>query len=157
MKFLSKLAAVVEDDGMAAFREAYFGQMVTERMITGISCLSRRRFILKWILIFSDGVVRMSGDLSWTYTNVKKNYSTNNSIPFYIEQNENDLTLYVQRVGKWSKMTLPELPAGIIAMWKSSDSSMLVKNFDAVKKVTIFSDTANLNLGAGNGSQFFLE
>ena len=96
--------------------------------------------------VFDDGVMRMSGNLSWTYTNLKKNYSTNSNIPFYIEQVGNEMTLYVQRRGKWSKMILPGLPAGIATLWKSSGPSFVRENIEAVKKVDVLKDTPDLRI-----------
>ena len=142
-------AATTEDAGMAAFREAYFGQMGAERMVDQDLTLISTNFHLDMdskAQISSDGVMRMSGNLAWTYTNLKRNYSTNSNIPFYIEQSGNDMTLYVQRRGKWSKMLLPGLPTGIVALWKSSGSDVLSQNMDAVKKVEVLSDTPDMRI-----------
>lgn len=142
-------AAPSEDAGMAAFREAYFGQMNAERVVDQDLTLISTNFHLDMdskAQISSDGVMRMSGNLAWTYTNLKRNYSTNSNIPFYIEQSGNDMTLYVQRRGKWSKMLLPGLPTGIVALWKSSGSDVLSQNLDAVKKVEVLSDTPDMRI-----------
>ena len=142
-------AAPANDAGMAAFREAYFGQMNAERMVDQDLTLISTNFHLDMdskAQISSDGVMRMSGNLAWTYTNLKRNYSTNSNIPFYIEQSGNDMTLYVQRRGKWSKMLLPGLPTGIVALWKSSGADVLSQNMDAVKKVEVLSDTPDMRI-----------
>ena len=142
-------AATTEDEGIAAFREAYFGQMESTRMIDQDLTLISTNFHLdidSKAQVTSDGVMRMSGTLAWTYTNLQRNYSTNSNIPFYIEQNGNDMTLYVQRRGKWSKMSLPGLPSGIVNIWKSSEMDMLRQNMDAVKKVEILKDTPDMRI-----------
>lgn len=142
-------AATAEDAGMAAFREAYMGQMENTRMVDQDLTLISTNFHLdidSKAQIADDGVMRMSGNLAWTYTNLQKNYSTNSNIPFYIEQSGNDMTLYVQRRGKWSKMLLPGLPTGIVAIWKSSDMNVLAQNIDAVKKVEVLSDTPDMRI-----------
>ena len=142
-------AATTEDAGMAAFREAYLGQLATERAVDQDLTLISTNFHLDMdskAQVFDDGVMRMSGNLSWTYTNLKKNYSTNSNIPFYIEQVGNEMTLYVQRRGKWSKMILPGLPAGIATLWKSSGPSFVRENMDAVKKVEVLKDTPDLRI-----------
>lgn len=142
-------AATTEDAGMAAFREAYLGQLATERAVDQDLTLISTNFHLdidSKAQVFDDGVMRMSGNLSWTYTNLKKNYSTNSNIPFYIEQVGNEMTLYVQRRGKWSKMILPGLPAGIATLWKSSGPSFVRENMDAVKKVEVLKDTPDLRI-----------
>lgn len=142
-------AATTNDAGMAAFREAYMGRLANERMIDQDLTLISTNFHLDVDSkgqVTDDGVMRMSGTLSWTYTNLKKNYSTNSRIPFYIEQVGNDMTLYVQRRGKWSKMLLPGLPAGIATIWKSSEMDTLRQNMDAVKKVEVLSDTPDMRI-----------
>ena len=116
-------AATNQDEGMAAFREAYFGQMAATRVVDQDLTLISPNFHLDMdskAQLGTDGVMRMSGNLAWTYTNLKRNYSTNSNIPFYIEQSGNEMTLYVQRRGRWSKMLLPGLPTGIVALWISS-------------------------------------
>ena len=138
-----------DDADMAAFREAYLGQITAERMVDQDLTLISTNFHLDMdskAQFGSDGVMRMSGDLSWTYTNLQRNYSTNSSIPFYIEQAGNDMTLYVQRRGKWSKMTLPGLPTGIAMLWKSSDMNILQQNLDAVKRAELLKDTPDLRI-----------
>ena len=142
-------AATTEDAGMAAFREAYMGQLATERAVDQDLTLISTNFHLDMdskAQVFDDGVMRMSGNLSWTYTNLKKNYSTNSNIPFYIEQIGNEMTLYVQRRGKWSKMILPGLPAGIATLWRSSGPSFVRENIEAVKKVDVLKDTPDLRI-----------
>ena len=142
-------AATAEDPGMAAFREAYLGQTDNTRMIDQDLTLISTNFHLEMdskAQVTADNVMRMSGTLSWTYTNLQKNYSTNSTIPFYIEQSGNDMELYVQRRGKWSKMLLPGLPAGIVAIWKASDMNLLRQNIDAVKKVEVLSDTPDMRI-----------
>lgn len=142
-------AATTNDAGMAAFREAYMGRLANERMIDQDLTLISTNFHLDIDSkgqVTDDGVMRMSGTMAWTYTNLKKNYSTNSRIPFYIEQVGNDMTLYVQRRGKWSKMLLPGLPAGIATIWKSSEMDTLRQNMDAVKKVEVLSDTPDMRI-----------
>ena len=142
-------AAVTNDQGMVAFREAYLGQLKNTRMVDQDLTLISTNFHLdidSKAQVTVDGVMRMSGNLSWTYTNLQKNYSTNSMIPFYIEQAGNDMTLYVQRRGRWSKMLLPGLPAGIVNLWKSSDADILQQNLDAVKKVEVLKDTPDLRI-----------
>ena len=142
-------AATTNDASMAAFREAYMGRLANERMIDQDLTLISTNFHLDVDSkgqVTDDGVMRMSGTLSWTYTNLKKNYSTNSRIPFYIEQVGNDMTLYVQRRGKWSKMLLPGLPSGIATIWKASEMDTLRQNMDAVKKVEVLSDTPDMRI-----------
>ena len=136
--------------GMDAFREAYLAQLKNTRMIDQDLTLISPNFHLdidSKAQVSSDGSFIMSGNLAWTYTNLKRNYSTNSQIPFYIEQQGNEeLKLYVQRGGRWSYMLLPGLPAGIATLWKTSDMSMLSQNVDVVKDVEVLKDTADMRV-----------
>ena len=138
------VAAEMPDNDMWAFREAYISQTPNTRIFEQDLTLISTNFHLdidSKAQVLKDGSFRMGGQFNWTYTNLKKNYSTNNTIPFYIEQIGNEMTLYVQRRGKWSKMLLPGLPAGIALIWKSTDPSMLEETMQAVKVVEILKDT----------------
>lgn len=140
--------AAPNDDDMAAFREAYLKPEKTTRLIEQYLSLVSNNFHLdinSKVQVTVDGVLTMDGEFSWSYTNLKKNYSTNNFIPFYIEQQGNEMTLYVKRIGRWKKMILPGLPSGLAAIWKSSDN-MLRENIDAVKAVTVLEDTPDMRI-----------
>ena len=142
-------AANMTNDGMWAFREAYISQAPDTRIFEQDLTLISTNFHLdinSKAQVLKDGSFRMGGNFNWTYTNLKKNYSTNNTIPFYIEQLGNEMTLYVQRRGKWSKMLLPGLPAGIALIWKSTDPSMLEENLQTVKAVEVLKDTPDLRI-----------
>ncbi|MBR1807692.1 MAG: hypothetical protein IJ774_15075 [Selenomonadaceae bacterium] len=136
--------------GMSAFREAYLAQFENTRMVDQDLTLISPNFHLdidSKAQAGADGSFMMSGELAWTYTNLKRNYSTNSQIPFYIEQRGSDeLKLYVQRRGRWSYMILPGLPAGIVTLWKTSDMSMLSQNLDVVKDVEVIKDTADMRV-----------
>lgn len=141
-------AAPVED-GMWAFREAYVTQKPITRTFSQSFTLFSPNFHLDMdskAQVFQDGAMRMGGDLTWTYTNTKRNYSTNNKIPFYIEQIDNEMNLYVKRINRWNKMLLPGLPAGIALMWKTTDPALLKQNMNAVKAVNILRDTDTLRV-----------
>lgn len=141
--------AATDDEGMAAFREAYMGQLASIRMIDQDFSLIAPNFHLDIDSkgqVTADGVMMMSGTLAWTYTNLQKNYSTNSQIPFFIEQAGNEMTLYVQRRGKWSKMILPGLPSGIANIWKSSKIALIKENIDAVKSAQLIKDTLDMRI-----------
>ena len=136
--------------GMNAFREAYLGQRADVRIVDQDLSLISPNFHLdidSKAQVNANGVLLMSGQFSWTYTNLKRNYSTNNQIPFFIQQDgNNEMKLYVRRLGRWSYMQLPGLPAGIAMLWKSTDNSMLRNNLDAVKDVELLKDTADMRV-----------
>ena len=140
-------AAEMSNDNLWAFREAYVSQAPDTRVFRQDLTLIATNFHLdidSKAQILKDGSFRMGGNFNWTYTNLKRNYSTNNTIPFYIEQIGNDMTLYVKRRGKWSKMLLPGLPSGIAILWKSTDPAVLNDVMDAVKKIEVLNDTPDL-------------
>ena len=137
----------ISSDNMWAFREAYVSQVPDTRIFEQDLTLVATNFHLdidSRAQILKDGSFRMGGNFNWTYTNLKRNYSTNNTIPFYIEQIGNDMTLYVKRRGKWSKMFLPGLPSGIAILWKSTDPEITNAVLDAVKKFEVLNDTPDL-------------
>ena len=135
-------------DGVSAFREAYTANS-GERAVHQDFTLIAPNFHLdvnSKAQAYTDGTVRMDGNFTWTYTNLKQNYSTNNQIPFYVEQTGNEMTLYVERNGRWSKMALPGLPTGIVIMWKTTDPSLVRANMDAVKAVEVIRDDVNMRI-----------
>lgn len=142
-------AATVNNDDMWAFREAYVSQAPEARVYKQYLTLVATNFHLdvdSRAQILKDGSFRMGGQFNWTYTNLKKNYSTNTTIPFYIEQIDNEMTLYVKRRNRWSKMLLPGLPAGIALLWKSNDPAITKDIMDAVKKIEVFKDTPDMRI-----------
>ena len=149
--FFGGTATVNADSaGMEAFREAYMSQRPEMRMVDQDLTLISPNFHLdidSKAQVNAQGFFVMGGNLSWTYTNLKRNYSTNNEIPFFIQQDGNsEMKLYVKRAGRWSYMLLPGLPAGIATLWKSNDSSILSNNLDAVKDVEVVKDTADMRV-----------
>lgn len=149
--FFSGTATVSADSaGMEAFREAYLGQRADVRIVDQDLTLISPNFHMdvdSKAQVNANGVLLMGGNLSWTYTNLKRNYSTNSEIPFFIQQDgNNEMKLYVKRLGRWSYMHLPGLPAGIATLWKSTDNSILRNNLDAVKDVEVIKDTADMRV-----------
>ena len=145
----AQVSAAPMDNDAWAFREAYTAQAADTRVFEQDMTLVAPTFHLdvdSRAQILADGSFRMGGNFTWTYTNLQKNYSTNSTIPFYIEQIDNDMTLFVQRRGKWSKMMLPGLPSGIAILWKTTDPALRNEIMDAVKKVEVLKDTPDLRI-----------
>ena len=113
-------------DDMAAFREAYNMQVQGTRLVNQDLTLIAPNFHLD--------------------TNLKKNYSTNSRIPFFIVQDGSEMTLYVQRNGAWSKMILPGLPSGIAVLWRSDDPAITNGILQAVKSAQILNDTPDMRV-----------
>lgn len=137
------------DNDTWAFREAYVTQSPSTSVYEQDMTLVAPTFLVdvdSRAQVLQDGSFRMGGTFTWTYTNLKKNYSTNSTIPFYIEQLDTEMTLYVQRRGKWSKMLLPGLPSGIALLWKSTDSALMNEIMNAVKAVEVLKDTPDMRI-----------
>jgi len=137
------------DNDTWAFREAYTSQSTDTSVFEQDMTLVAPTFLIdvdSRAQVLQDGSFRMGGNFTWTYTNLKKNYSTNSTIPFYIEQLDNEMTLYVQRRGKWSKMLLPGLPSGIAILWKSTDSAIMNDIMNAVKAVEVLKDNDDMRI-----------
>ena len=57
------------------------------------------------------GIIRVAGNLNWDYTDLATKQTTGNTMPFYLEQENSNLTIYAKQSGHWGKMTLPRLTA----------------------------------------------
>lgn len=91
--------------------------------------------------ILKDASMRIKGTVNWSYTSPKTKQTTNLTIPFYIAQDGNsDITLYVNRNRKWSKVSLPGFPSALANIIKTNDRNILQENMNAVKDVSIFKD-----------------
>ena len=145
----AQVNAAPSNDGLWAFREAYTAQTPSTHAFEQDLTLIATNFHLdvdSKAQVLADGSFRMGGQFVWTYTNLQKNYSTNNTIPFYIEQVGNEMTLYVQRRGKWSKMLLPGLPSSIVSICKTKDPTTMNAIINAVKSVEILKDTPDMRI-----------
>lgn len=96
--------------------------------------------------ILRDATMRQSGNINWEYTSPQTNVTTNTNIPFFLEQSGEQMTLYVQRRGRWSKFAMPGVPVGIANALKSSDLSTLRNNLSAVKDVQLFRNDNNVQI-----------
>ena len=130
-------------DSMDSFKEAYLATPVDNRSFSinadlfGPSYraeLNGRAFILR------DATMKNSGQITWEFTNPSDNQVTEEKIPFYVEQNGDTMTMYVQREGRWSKFALPAIPVGIANAIKTTDITILQQNMSAVKSVEVLKD-----------------
>ena len=87
--------------------------------------------------------MRMTGQINWEFTNPSTNAVTNENFPYYVEQNGDTMTMFVQRNGKWSKISLPAIPVGVANSIKTTDIATLQQNMTAVKSVEILKDDEN--------------
>lgn len=134
-------------DNMDAFKEAYLATPVDNRAFHEAveffgpefhGELNGTSFILR------DATMKMSGTISWQFTDPNTYNTTEESnIPFYVEQNGDVMTMYVQRSGSWSKFNLPAVPVALANAIKTTDVNILQQNMSAVKSVDIVSENAD--------------
>ncbi len=99
------------------FEEAYLDTLLNERpfnqsiMLFGtnfhvdINAQGVLRDVIKDLILYKE--LKMSGDMAFEYINPETNRAASNKMPFYIEQRDDNLILYVQRGSKWQKFSLP--------------------------------------------------
>ncbi len=90
------------------FEETYLATPPNERPFNQSIMLFGTNFHVD---ISAQGVLRddlkMSGDMAFEYINPETNRAAANKMPFYLEQRDDNLILYVQRGSKWQKFSLP--------------------------------------------------
>lgn len=84
-----------------------------------------------------DGSTKWAGTAHWAYTEPQSKESSQEDIPFYLEQTDKSLTIYAQREGKWSKLTMPGLPASVTNILKTQEAALLQENIAALKSIAI--------------------
>lgn len=139
------LADTVQDNFMK-FKEVYLAENNDNRafMINAdffgpshSTEISGRAFILR------DATMRMTGQINWEFTNPTTNLITKEDFPYYVEQNGDKMTMFVQRDGKWNKISFPAIPVGISNAFITSDVNILQENMTVVKTVEILKDDSN--------------
>lgn len=141
------LAAGANSNEMMMFREAYLSVPPDNRsfdqMISFFGGTVFKADITAESQILRDASIRIKGVANWTYTSPSTKQTTNFNIPFYIAQNgNNDITMYVQRNRRWSKIILPGFPSALANAFKTNDMTVMQENMKAVKDVEIFKDDA---------------
>ena len=141
-------------DGLLAFKEAYLAEVTDNRSFSVNADFfgpSHRAELNSKAFVLRDGTLRNSGQINWEFTNPSDNQVTSENIPFYVEQNGDTMTMYVQRSGRWSKFDLPAIPVGVANAIKTTDIDTLQQNMSAIKSVEVLKDDAdqrimNINL-----------
>lgn len=93
--------------------------------------------------VVKDGTFAWEGKLDWMFTDSKSNNTQNETIPMYIEQHSNTLSVYAYRGGAWNRLSLPPIPTALIATIKSDDTNVLANNLNAVKSAEVVDEQAN--------------
>lgn len=131
-----------------SFRESYTGVPSGDRyfnqIITFFGGTVFKADVTAQGAISKDNSLNIGGTLNWSYTTPRTKQTTNLSIPFYLAQTgDNDMTVYVQRYGKWNKIILPGFPGAISTILKANDGATLQANAQAVKSAETYSEDAN--------------
>ena len=130
-------------DGMIAFKEAYLSAPVDNRIFNENIDFFGPNFHGEVVgdgFIFRDASMYINGKIDWQYTN-SSNETVDENIPFYIEQSNKDMIMYLQRNNRWSKLKLPAVPIEIANALKTTDVNILSQNMEAVKDVEVLDDT----------------
>ena len=134
-------------DNMDDFKEAYLATPVDNRAFNETveffgpdfhGELSGTAFTLR------DATMKMSGNITWQFTNPTTNATSEaDTIPFYISQSDEVMTMYVQRRGTWSRFNLPAVPVALANALKTTDVNILRQNMSAVKAVDVVRETSD--------------
>lgn len=133
-------------DGLMKFKEAYLAEVVNNRAFAvnaDFFSPSYHAELNGLATILRDATMRMNGKINWEFTNPTNNQVLNENIPYYIEQNGDTMTMFVQRKGNWSKFTLPAIPVGVANAIKTTNITTLQQNMTAVKSVDVLKDDAD--------------
>lgn len=138
------IAAETQQDAMGLYKEAYMANINDERVAAANIDLFGSNY--HWELdangkVLMNGIMHWRGSMSWDYTDKSTKQTSHEDIPFYVAQENGLLTIYSQRQGKWSKISLPGVPPELANAWQSSAADYLADSLEAIKSVTITKDT----------------
>ena len=133
-------------DNMDAFKEAYLATPVDNRAFHEAVEFFGPNFhgeLGGTAFILRDATAKMSGNITWQFTNPDTNVTNDPvTMPFYITQNNDIMTMYVQRNGSWSRFNLPAVPVALANAIKTTDINILRQNMATVKAVDIVRENA---------------
>lgn len=132
-------------DDIQSFKESYMGTYNGDRyfnqVITFFGGTVFKADVNAEGVAYSDNSLNISGTLDWSYTTPRTKQTTNLTIPFYVAQSgDKDMIVYVQRYGRWNKISLPGFPSAILAVMKANDPTTLRANAEAVKYAEVYSE-----------------
>lgn len=143
--FFSTSDALADSNAEFKFREAYLSETQSTRVFNQNIDFFSNTFHADADSkgkVLRDGTMQISGNFNWAYTNPSNNITINKNIPFYITQNGNsEMTLHVQRNGKWSKFLLPGMPSSFVNALSTTDHAILQENMKAIRNVELFRET----------------
>jgi hypothetical protein len=143
--FFSAGDALADSNAEFKFREAYLSEAQNTRIFNQNIDFFSNTFYAdadSQGKVLRDGTMQISGRLNWAYTNPSNNMTINKKIPFYITQQGNsEMTLHVQRNGKWNKFVLPGMPSSFVNALSTTDHNILQENMKAVRNVELFRET----------------
>ncbi|MCR5758311.1 MAG: hypothetical protein K6F95_10455 [Selenomonas sp.] len=140
----SAYAADDQQTAMTVYRDAYMARLHDDRAAnTNIDLFGPN---YHWELnadgqVLRNGSMHWHGEMSWDFTDQKTNATSHEDIPFYVEQRDNLLILYIQRENTWSKMSLPGVSPELIASWNNGTVDLFNDSMQAIKRVSLEHDT----------------
>ena len=132
-------------DDMAAFREAITAPSVNTAQ-GNIMRESINLYVpvghakLEFIVQTKPDTARMSGALD-VLLNDEEGSTLTEQIPFYIDQNKNDMTIYYKWGKKWEKFYAPSLAAAMTDILATPDSKDIEKEISFVKDVKVIRES----------------
>ena len=144
--FTPAATAAADDDGMAMFREILEKDSdPSDRIFRQDTFFLAMPFIgeLDFLGMVDKGdVFKATGDLDyWIYND--DGTVTEKSVPFYLVQDKDNLTLYFKQDKQWEKIVAPTLAAKIAAAVATPTGDEIQKMIDGTKGVTVLQDDAN--------------
>lgn len=141
----SYFAPVSAMDDMAAFREAITqpavvgpeGSIVRESINLYLPMGSAK---LEFIAQAKQDTARMSGALD-VLLNDNEGGTVSGQIPFYIDQNKNDMTIYYKTDKRWEKFHAPSLVAVMADVIATPSSENIEKEIAMVKEVKVIRES----------------
>ena len=138
-------AAEMESDGIKAFREALLSDSdatgrVFRQDILFVSPLIQCE--LDFLGTVENNVFKSTGDFTIWIEN-EDGTSTEKTIPFYMQENGKDMTIYLKSNKQWEKFTATDLTAAIMDMITTPNEAEVEEIIANTKEVTILKENNN--------------
>ena len=131
-----------ESEGMKAFRQALTKDSDALDRIFRQDIFFASPFVISELEIYgtvNEKEFRSTGDFSiWVYKDDGSEEET--VIPYYLVQNEKDMTIYFKPDKQWQKFTAPSIAAAITDMVATPNDAEIEEIIAGTKEVTILQD-----------------
>ena len=132
-------------EGIKAYREALTSYSAEAEKIFRQDILFASPFVQAELEIFGtveDDVFKSTGEFT-LWIEDDKATTTEKSIPFYMTQNGNDMTIYFKSDKKWEKFTAPTLAASVMDMIATPNEAEVEEIIADTKDVQILQENEN--------------